>query len=178
MAESLTRIILDTDLAMGVPGSPVDDGFALALAVADPGIRLELVTTVDGNSNVQMVTELTTNLLGVLRQTDVPVVPGADEPSNSASRQADREPPAAAEIVARVSFALHDPLAVAVVTRPGLVAWQDEYVTVETGQGTPGVAIADLLTRENPPKANCRIATKVKATAFRELFLERMAALR
>ena len=70
------------------------------------------------------------------------------------------------------------PLAVAVVTRPGLVAWQDAYVTVETGRGIPGVAIADLLTRENPPKANCRIATKVKATAFRELFLERMAALR
>lgn len=281
MAESLTRIILDTDLAMGEPGSPVDDGFALALAVADAGIRLELVTTVDGNSNVRRVTELTTNLLGVLRQTDVPVVPGADEQVN----------PAAAEIVARVmsepgeltivaigpltniahalqlepqvatsvheivvmggvfldparsaeynfkcdpdaaqvvldsgaplrlvgldvteqvhltradadrlaehgrfgrfaadhtlgwiaerdSCALHDPLAVAVVTRPGLVAWQDAYVAVETGPVNRGAAHANLLTQENPLEANCQIATAVNADAFRELFLERMAALR
>jgi purine nucleosidase len=291
MAESLTRIILDTDLAMGAPGSPVDDGFALALAVADPGIRLELVTTVGGNSNVQMVTELTTNLLGVLRQTEMPVVQGAAEPVN----------PAAAEIVARVmsepgeltimaigpltniasalqldpsvatavreivvmggvfldqtrsaeynfkcdpdaaqivldsgaalrlvgldvtekvrftradtkqlargggfgqyaanhaeariskhqtishaeseqdSFALHDPLAVAVVTRPDLVTWLDAYVTVETGPVTPGSVIVDLLTKENPPGANCRIATEVDVDGFRELFFERMAALR
>ena len=27
MAASLTRIILDTDLAIGAPGSPVDDGW-------------------------------------------------------------------------------------------------------------------------------------------------------
>ncbi len=281
MAESLTRIILDTDLAMGAPGSPVDDGFALALAVADPGIRLELVTTVGGNGNVQMVTELTTNLLGVLRQTEVPVVQGAAEPVN----------PAAAEIVARVMSepgeltimaigpltniasalqlepsvatavreivvmggvfldqtrsaeynfkrdpdaaqivldsgaslrlvgldvteqvhltradadrlaehgrfgrfaadhtlgwiaerdrcALHDPLAVAVVIRPDLVTWQDAYVTVEMGPVTPGSAIVDLLTKENPPGANCRIATEVDVDGFRELFFERMAALR
>jgi purine nucleosidase len=46
------RIILDTDLAMGAPGSDVDDGFALALAHADPGISLELITTVNGNTDV------------------------------------------------------------------------------------------------------------------------------
>ena len=35
----MIRIILDTDLAMGAPGSDIDDGFALALAHADPDIR-------------------------------------------------------------------------------------------------------------------------------------------
>ena len=31
-------VILDTDLAMGAPGSDVDDGFALAMALADPAL--------------------------------------------------------------------------------------------------------------------------------------------
>ena len=47
-----TRIILDTDLAMGVPGSDIDDGFALALVLAESALSLELVTTVNGNADV------------------------------------------------------------------------------------------------------------------------------
>ena len=77
MAESLIRIIIDTDLAMGEPGAPVDDGFALALAIADPELRLELVTTIDGNSQIHKVTRLTTKLLGRLDHPRVAVVPGA-----------------------------------------------------------------------------------------------------
>jgi purine nucleosidase len=76
------------------------------------------------------------------------------------------------------SCALHDPLAVAVVTRPELVTWRPAHVAVETTSPvTRGVAVADLLRWENPPEANCRIAVAVEADAFRELFLERMAAL-
>ena len=67
------RIILDTDLAMGAPGSDIDDGFALALAHADPGIRLELVTTVNGNTDVESATLLTLELLEQLGLTEVPV---------------------------------------------------------------------------------------------------------
>lgn len=73
------RIILDTDLSMGDPGSEIDDGFALALAHADPDIRLELITTVNGNTDVTTATRLTRNLaerLGI----DVPVVAGAAAP--------------------------------------------------------------------------------------------------
>lgn len=95
MGEPLTerpaRIILDTDLAMGAPGSDIDDGFALALALADPGITVEVVTTVGGNSDVVTSTRLTRELLGVLGRGDVPVVQGAP---------ADED--AAAEIVRRV----------------------------------------------------------------------------
>jgi hypothetical protein len=35
------RILLDTDLAMGAPGSDIDDGFALALALADPDLSVD-----------------------------------------------------------------------------------------------------------------------------------------
>jgi purine nucleosidase len=312
VGEPLRRIILDTDLAMGAPGSDIDDGFALALALADPGLSVEVVTTVGGNSDVDTSTRLTVELLRVLDRDDVPVVRGAGRPLDPALWHADLAEPAsegsyaAAEIVARVmaepgeltlvaigpltnvalalmleprvasavreivvmggvyleqtnvgrmpgeynfwcdpdaaqivlesgamlrlvgldvtrrvrlsradcallagggkfgrlaaqftegwidfqervkpreqleqgSCALHDPLAVAVVTRPGLVTWEDAHVAVETaGRVTRGVAIADLLMWEDPPVPNCRIATAVDADAFRALFLQRMAGL-
>ncbi len=66
MAADRTRILLDTDLAMGVPGSDIDDGFALALALADPAIALELVTTVNGNADVESGSLLSGELLGWL----------------------------------------------------------------------------------------------------------------
>jgi purine nucleosidase len=111
VGEPLTRIILDTDLAMGAPGSDVDDGFALALALADPGLRVDLVTAVGGNTDVNTVTRLTADLLEVLGRSDVRVVSGAAGPINPALRWPDRQPAAqpgpyaAAEIVARVMAA-------------------------------------------------------------------------
>ncbi|WP_182525255.1 nucleoside hydrolase [Nocardioides dongkuii] len=299
MGEPLTggpvRIILDTDLAMGAPGSDIDDGFALALALADPGLCVEVVTTVGGNSDVETSTRLTRELLAVLGRDDLPVVQGAPVDRDAAEEIARRvlaEPgeltvvaigpltnvaaalavsadvapavreivvmggvflehtnvaampgeynfwcdPAAAQAVldsgvplrlvgldvtrrvrlsradARAlaqggefgriaaqhtaawidfqervkpgdlleqgSCALHDPLAVAVVTRPDLVMWLDAHVAVETvGRVARGVAIADLLIWADPPEPNCRIAVAVEADAFRALFLERMAAL-
>lgn len=72
-------IILDTDLAMGVPGEDIDDGFALALACADPALDLRLVTTVDGNTDVDNATLLSKQLLNRLGRR-IPVVRGADRP--------------------------------------------------------------------------------------------------
>jgi purine nucleosidase len=91
VGEPLTRIILDTDLAMGAPGADIDDGFALALALADPAVVVDLVTTVGGNSDVVTSTRLTADLLRLLRREDVPVVQGAPA-----------EPTAAEEIARRV----------------------------------------------------------------------------
>jgi purine nucleosidase len=290
-----TRIILDTDLAMGAPGSDIDDGFALALALADPGLRVEVVTTVGGNSDVVTSTRLTHELLAVLGRTDVPVVQGLPADEDAATEIVRRvlaepgeltlvtigpltnvakalaiepavatavreivvmggvyleqtnvavmpgeynfwcDPPAAQavmesgarlrlvglDVTRRVrlsrddaerladggafgrlasehtlawiefqervkpreeieqgSCALHDPLAVAVVTRPDLVTWRDAHVDVETeGRFTRGVAVADLLMWEDPPAPNARIATAVDAEAFRALFVDRMAGL-
>jgi purine nucleosidase len=295
VGEPLTRILLDTDLAMGAPGSDIDDGFALALALADPSLSVELVTTVGGNSDVTTSTRLTRELLQVLDHPDVEVVEGAPVsdaaaealvasvlaepgeltivaigPLTNLARATAMEPrfagavrevvamggvyleqtnvaampgeynfwcdPAAAQAVLdsgvplrlvgldvtrrvrltrddahdlarggrfgrlaaehtlgwiefqervkpreeleRGSCALHDPLAVAVVPRPDLVTWREAHVAVEThSKVTRGVAVADLLMWENPPEPNCRIATDVDASAFRQLFLERMAAL-
>ena len=74
------RLLLDTDLAMGSPGSDIDDGFALALAVGDPGLRVELVSTVNGNTDVDTATRLTLELLDRVGRPDVPVARGASAP--------------------------------------------------------------------------------------------------
>ena len=93
MGESLSspavaprRVLLDTDLSMGAPGSEIDDGFALALALADPALSVELVSTVNGNTDVGTATELTTQLLARLGRPDIPVVRGASSPLRGASR--------------------------------------------------------------------------------------------
>ena len=73
-------VILDTDLAMGAPGSDIDDGFALAMAVADPALDLRLITTVNGNTDVDTATVLTLELLHRIGRTEIPVHRGADRP--------------------------------------------------------------------------------------------------
>lgn len=74
-----TRIILDTDLSMGA-GADVDDGFALALAHADPDIQIDLITTVNGNTDVESATILTGVLMDRLNIQDVPLVKGSATP--------------------------------------------------------------------------------------------------
>jgi inosine-uridine nucleoside N-ribohydrolase len=69
----LRRIILDTD-----PG--VDDALAFLLAIASPEIRVEAVTTVDGNVDVDKGTRNARQLLEFLGRSDVPVARGAAHP--------------------------------------------------------------------------------------------------
>ncbi|KAL2209085.1 nucleoside hydrolase [Sarocladium strictum] len=76
-----TRIILDTDLAMG-DGANIDDGFALALAHADPALQLDMITTVHGNTDVEsatILTELLATQLGI-DPIDTPIYKGAATP--------------------------------------------------------------------------------------------------
>ncbi|KAF2008628.1 nucleoside hydrolase [Aaosphaeria arxii CBS 175.79] len=76
-----TRIILDTDLAMG-EGANIDDGFALALAHADPNLQLDMITTVHGNTDVEsatILTELLATQLGIDTH-DTPIFRGAATP--------------------------------------------------------------------------------------------------
>jgi purine nucleosidase len=76
------------------------------------------------------------------------------------------------------SCALHDPLAIAVLTSPQLVTWRPAYVQVETvSRVTRGVVVADLLTSAEPPTANCQIATAVDVDGFIELFVARIATI-
>ncbi|KAI1863168.1 uncharacterized protein JN550_009904 [Neoarthrinium moseri] len=315
-----TRIILDTDLSMGA-GADVDDGFALALAHADPDIKLDLITTVNGNTDVESATVLTGVLLNRLGINDVPLIQGSATPiihtdlkrtpashvlklkesarprtlgyapvaivehiltnpgditlvaigplTNVAiallldpriksaikelvimgglffgtmySRDKPGEfnvfsDPEAARAVLRsgipqrwigldctlkvrltmedaedlkqspssfASFAgdasatyikhqavrfpgrpkmtsvpMHDPLAVAVVSRPDLCEYKDMAVSVITGNGEArGVLIADRLETPSPPTPNCRVAVSVDAEAFRSHFLSLIKTL-
>ncbi|CAK7231040.1 hypothetical protein SCUCBS95973_007778 [Sporothrix curviconia] len=59
------------------------------------------------------------------------------------------------------SVPMHDPLAVAVVSRPELCLYKELAVNIETGEGEI----------PNPPAPNCRVAVGVNADAFRERFL-------
>jgi purine nucleosidase len=86
-AQDPIRILLDTDMAMGVPGSDVDDGFALALALAEPSIVVELVTTVNGNADVESGSFLSGELLERLGYSDIPVVQGAAAPLSFPDRR-------------------------------------------------------------------------------------------
>jgi purine nucleosidase len=315
------RIVLDTDLAMGEPGSEIDDGFALALAAADPDIRIELITSVNGNTDVETATMLSLELADRLGLADVRVVKGAAAPITRPDRARGATPAiaekyghrvpspgyAAAEIASLVmsnpgeitlvaigpltnvaaalaleprlagavreivvmggvflgqtlqsgmpgefnvwvdpeaadavlhsgaklrfvgldvttqvrltrehaarmgegdggfgafagdftlrwidhmreqnpgdpaladSCAMHDPLAIAVVTHPELVTWRDAHVSVVTGEGVArGVMVTDLLTSSAPPVPNCRIATAVDVDAFMAFFLDSIRSL-
>lgn len=317
----MERVMLDVDLAMGAPGSDVDDGFALALALADPDISLELVTTVNGNTDVASATTLTLELLHRLGHPEVPVHRGAQVPllrpqARVGSVPDDviaREPqalPAAAAMVEHVranpgeitlvavgpltnvalamrldhtfaaslkrlvimggvfskptnetlmpgefniwndpeaaeivlgsgivaqwvgldvtlkvrvtmaearamaasdhefaafagrytvawiehlssrrpqpedSCAMHDPLAVAAVTHPELITWQDAYVQVETGDRLRGAMLADPLTGGWSPDGNTRklepnasIAVDVDAAGFTRFFMDKLKEL-
>ena len=62
--------------------------------------------------------------------------------------------------------------------RPDLVTWRDAHVDVETSSPvTRGVMVADLLTTNDPPAPNCRIAVDVDEDAFLGLFLDRVRGL-
>ncbi|ACQ78540.1 Inosine/uridine-preferring nucleoside hydrolase [Beutenbergia cavernae DSM 12333] len=74
------RVILDTDMGMGAPGSEIDDGFALALLLADDTFDVELVTSVNGNIDVESGTYLSIELLQRLGRPEIPVVRGAAAP--------------------------------------------------------------------------------------------------
>lgn len=310
------RIILDTDLAMGAPGSDIDDGFALALAHCDPDIQIDMITTVHGNTDVESATILTCYLADQLGIHHVPIVKGAatrltrpelrkrpspDVESRTSTRvlptpgygpaamvehvlahpgeitvvaigaltnlaiaislepkfapavkelvimgglffgtMPDRtlpsefnvwSDPEAAQCVLRSgipqrwvgldvtlkvrltrahaqelidkgtewgkfageytlewidylkkrwpgreedleSAAMHDPLAVAVLTSPELCGWRDMNVSVIGGDGEArGVMIGDRRGNPNPPEANCKVATSVDAEAFLQHFL-------
>lgn len=310
----MERVLLDVDLAMGAPGSDIDDGFALALALADPGTTVELVTTVNGNTDVATATTLTLELLDRLGRLDVPVHRGASaplvrppgRPGTVPDGVQSREPagtmaavamvehvlanpgeitlvavgpltnvalavrlhpdfasslsslvvmggvynghtnraempgefnvwsdPEAAQVVltsgarprlvgldvtrqVRVtkaeaqemaasdrpfaafaghftaawidhlneglqqpddSCAMHDPLAVAAVTHPGLLTWRDAHVQVELGDRSRGVTIADYLEHGGGLQANAEVAVAVDAEGFRDLFLQQMYEL-
>lgn len=70
------RIIIDCDPGNGIPGANVDDGLAIALAIANPNIVLELITTVSGNTPRDTGYRVAKTMLDLLNL-NIPVAKGA-----------------------------------------------------------------------------------------------------
>ncbi|AJJ63483.1 nucleoside hydrolase [Yersinia aldovae] len=70
------RLIIDCDPGNGVPGANIDDGLALALAIAAPEIELELITIVAGNTPSEVGYSVAHDLVTRLRL-DIPIRRGA-----------------------------------------------------------------------------------------------------
>ena len=68
-----TRIIIDTD-----PG--VDDSLAFLLALASPEIKLEALTTTQGNVTLETATRNALAVLELAHASHIPVVPGSEFP--------------------------------------------------------------------------------------------------
>ena len=73
----MKRIIIDCDPGNGVAGANVDDGLALALALASDCIKLELITIVAGNTPRDTGYQVACQMLKELNKTNIPVVKGA-----------------------------------------------------------------------------------------------------
>ncbi len=75
-----TPIILDIDNACGMTARDVDDGLALAMALASDDFDLVGVTTCSGNCYAHEATDITVRMLELAGRTDIPVGAGRDFP--------------------------------------------------------------------------------------------------
>ena len=73
-------IIIDTDPGLGEPGNVIDDGLAIAFALASPELDVLGLTVVNGNVGVVTGHTLAHDLLERLGRSDVPVHLGAAAP--------------------------------------------------------------------------------------------------
>src|SRR5436309_11717285 len=74
------KVILDVDTATGIPAQEIDDGLAIALALASPEIELLGCTTCAGNCRTRLATRNTLRILEVGGRSDIPVAEGRDMP--------------------------------------------------------------------------------------------------
>jgi inosine-uridine nucleoside N-ribohydrolase/ADP-ribosylglycohydrolase len=73
-------VIIDTDPGLGEPGSDIDDGFAIALALRSPELDVIGLTIVNGNVSMETGTDVARRLCDRLDRPDLPVVSGAARP--------------------------------------------------------------------------------------------------
>ncbi|MBQ0827171.1 nucleoside hydrolase [Streptomyces tagetis] len=74
------RIVIDTDPGLGEPGSDIDDGLAIALALRSPELRVEALTVVNGNVDVDAGVDVARRLTDRMGVPGLPVLRGADRP--------------------------------------------------------------------------------------------------
>lgn len=74
------RIVIDTDPGLGEPGSDIDDGLAIALALRSPELTVEGLTVVNGNVEVDAGVDVARRLTDRMGRPELPVLRGADRP--------------------------------------------------------------------------------------------------
>lgn len=79
-AVARTKVIIDTDPGMGEPGSDIDDGLAIALALRSPELEVLGLTIVNGNVDAIEGTDVARRLTERLGRPDLPVLLGATTP--------------------------------------------------------------------------------------------------
>lgn len=79
MSSTPIPVIIDTDPGLGEPGSDIDDGLAIALALRSPELDVLGLTIVNGNVDALTGTHVARELLDRLGS-DLPVLLGATEP--------------------------------------------------------------------------------------------------
>ncbi|MDQ1550998.1 MAG: hypothetical protein QOD50_420 [Actinomycetota bacterium] len=77
---SAIPVIIDTDPGLGKPGSDIDDGLAIALALRSPELEVLALTIVNGNVDAITGTDVARRLRERLGHPDLPIVLGATEP--------------------------------------------------------------------------------------------------
>ena len=77
---SARKVIIDTDPGLGEPGSDIDDGLAIALAVRAPELEVLGLTIVNGNVTLSTGVHVARNLADRLGVPDLPVLAGANDP--------------------------------------------------------------------------------------------------
>ena len=70
------RVIIDTDFAL----PPMDDGLALALALASPELDVVAITTVAGNFNLERANADVLRMIEIAGRANIPVYAGARRP--------------------------------------------------------------------------------------------------
>lgn len=80
-------VLLDMDNALGIPVQDVDDGLALALALASPELHIAGITASACNCRVDAAVQNSLRMLDLAGRSDIPVSRGAAGPL-----RADREP--------------------------------------------------------------------------------------
>ena len=74
------KVIIDTDPGLGEPGSDIDDGLAIALALFSPELEVLGLTVVNGNVDALTGVDVARRLTRRLGQADLPVLLGATAP--------------------------------------------------------------------------------------------------
>lgn len=130
-----TRIILDTDPALGVRlGTDIDDDLAIIMLLASPEIEILGITCTYGNSTINRTFYDARRLLGLAGRADIPVAKGAGWLSRNIDRETEASRFIAETIKAnagRVTMVTIGPLtnlATAIRHNPGIMDMTQELV--------------------------------------------------